>query len=116
MAQLAQCPNVHVKLGGLGMPLSGLGFNNRAVPATSQELAAAWAPYVLTTIELFGVERCLFESNFPPDKQSCSYAVLWNAFKRITRGFTAAERERLFSGTAKSLYGLSISTSTGVTA
>ncbi|MGE4240955.1 amidohydrolase family protein [Ramlibacter sp.] len=108
MAELARCENVFVKLGGLGMPLSGLGFNNRVPPVGSEELARAWRPYIETCIELFGVDRCMFESNFPPDKQSCSYAVLWNTFKRITRDASAAERERLFLGTAKAVYRLDI--------
>jgi predicted TIM-barrel fold metal-dependent hydrolase len=108
MALLARCPNVNVKLGGLGMPLSGLGCNNRATPPGSEELAEVWRPYVETTIELFGVDRCMFESNFPPDKQTCSYRVLWNTFKRITRHCSASERERLFFGTAQSVYRLSV--------
>jgi predicted TIM-barrel fold metal-dependent hydrolase len=108
MTELARCENVNVKLGGLGMPLSGLGLNNRVPPVNSEELAAAWRPYIETCIELFGVNRCMFESNFPPDKQSCSYRVLWNAYKRVTRGASAAERERLFGGTATEVYRLEL--------
>jgi len=108
MADLATCPNVYVKLGGLGMPYSGLGFNNREVPAGSRELAAAWAPFLGTAIELFGVDRCMFESNFPPDKQSCSYRVLWNAYKRIASGCTQPELESLFFKTANNVYRLGL--------
>jgi predicted TIM-barrel fold metal-dependent hydrolase len=106
MKELATCPNVYVKLGGLGMPFSGMGFNNREVPATSQELAHAWAPFFETTIEYFGAQRCMFESNFPPDKQSGSYRVVWNAYKRIAAGSSRGELESLFFGTANSVYRL----------
>lgn len=108
MADLADCANVFVKIGGLGMPLSGFGFNSREVPASSEELASAWKPYVETCIELFGVDRCMFESNFPPDKQTCSYPVLWNAFKRIVRNYSRDEKERLFAGTARQVYQINL--------
>ncbi len=106
MLALAACPNVRVKLGGLGMPFSGLGFNNREVPAGSEALAAAWAPFYKTAIDLFGVDRCMFESNFPPDKQSASYATVWNAYKRIASGCSQAELDSLFFGTANKVYSL----------
>jgi predicted TIM-barrel fold metal-dependent hydrolase len=104
MADLAQCPNVNVKLGGLGMTSFGFGFHERDTPPSSQELADTWRPYVETCIEAFGPERCMFESNFPPDKQSCGYTELWNAFKRITAGASAAEKKALYSGTAARVY------------
>ncbi|WP_421992640.1 amidohydrolase family protein [Roseococcus sp.] len=106
MQRLARHANVHVKLGGLGMRLFGFDVHAGEMPPSSQQLAAAWGPYIETCIELFGPERCMFESNFPMDKGSCSYAVLWNAFKRITAGCTAAERASLFHGTAARLYRL----------
>ncbi len=106
MRALASQPNVRVKLTGLGMRMFGFGLGDRATPPSSQELAAAWSPYVLTCIEAFGAERCLFGSNFPVDKGACSYRALWNAFKRITAGASAAEKTALFSGTAEALYRL----------
>jgi L-fuconolactonase len=106
MQDLAACPNVTVKLGGLGMTSFGFGFELRDTPPSSQELAAAWKPYIETCIELFGTNRCMFESNFPPDKQSCGYTELWNAFKLITRGASAAEKKALYSGTAARVYKL----------
>jgi predicted TIM-barrel fold metal-dependent hydrolase len=106
MRELAQCPNVHVKLGGLGMLHFGFDFHLRERPADSVQLAAAWRPYIETCIELFGPRRAMFESNFPPDKQSCSYRNLWNAFKRITAGVSASEKAALYSGTANRVYGL----------
>ena len=59
-----------------------------------------------TTIELFGVQRCMFESNFPVDKMTCSYATLWNAFKRITAGASADEKAQLYAGVARKVYRL----------
>ena len=104
MRQLAQSKNVYVKLGGLGMRLFGFDFATRERPPSSQDLAAAWRPYIETCIELFGPSRCMFESNFPVDKGSCSYSVLWNAFKRLTADLSAADRQALFSGTASKVY------------
>ena len=104
MQELAKCPNVNVKLGGLGMTSFGFDFHERETPPSSQELADTWRPYVETCIEAFGPDRCMFESNFPPDKQSCGYTELWNAFKRITSGASAAEKTALYSGTAARVY------------
>lgn len=104
IAALAACPNVNIKLGGLGMTSFGFGFHEREAPPSSEELAAIWKPYVEPCIEAFGVNRCMFESNFPPDKQSCGYTELWNAFKRITAGFSASEKKALYSGTAARVY------------
>ena len=104
MQELARCPNVTVKLGGLGMTSFGFGFHFRDAPPSSQELAATWKPYIETCIELFGPDRCMFESNFPPDKQSCGYTELWNAFKIITKGASAADKTALYSGTAARVY------------
>ncbi len=106
IAELAKCPNVCVKVGGLGMINLGFDFHERAAPASSQRLAAAWRPYVERCIEAFGPERCMFESNFPPDKQSCGYTELWNAFKHITAGASASEKAALYSGTAARVYRL----------
>ena len=101
---LAGCPNVVVKLGGLGMRINGFGFEKPADPPTSETLAAAWRPYIETCIEAFGVGRCMFESNFPVDKGSYSYGAGWNAFKRLTQGASPAEKTALFSGTATRFY------------
>ena len=103
---LAGCANLCVKLGGMGMRMFGFEFGSRARPPASEELAQAWRPYVQTCIAAFGVERCMFESNFPVDKGSCSYAVLWNAFKRIAAGCSADEKRWLFAGTACKVYRL----------
>ena len=86
--------------------MSGFGWHKHDTPPTSAELAQALGPYYLFCIEQFGVERCMFESNFPVDKTSCSYVVLWNAFKRITQDFSADERLALFHDTAARAYRL----------
>ena len=104
--ELAKCPNVNVKLGGIGMTSFGFEFHERDIPPSSEELAAAWRQYIEPCIEAFGVNRCMFESNFPPDKQSGGYTELWNAFKRITSGTSAAEKTALYSGTAAQVYRL----------
>jgi len=108
IGELAKCPNVNVKLGGIGMTSFGFDFHERDVPPSSEELAAAWRQYVEPCIEAFGVDRCMFESNFPPDKQSCGYTELWNAFKRITASASAAEKKALYSGTAARVYRLTV--------
>ncbi len=106
--RLSQHENVYVKLGGLGMPLAGFGFHLRDKPPGSQELADAWRPYIETCIAAFGPARCMFESNFPVDQASCSYPVLWNAFKRLAQGCSASEKADLFSRTAAKVYRLSL--------
>jgi L-fuconolactonase len=106
MRDLAGCPNVHVKLGGLGMLHFGFDFHLRSRPPGSAELAEAWRPYIETCIELFGHRRAMFESNFPPDKQSCGYRAIWNAFKRIAATASPEEKQFLFSRAADEIYGL----------
>jgi predicted TIM-barrel fold metal-dependent hydrolase len=106
--ELATCPNVVVKLGGLGMGVCGL-ESFRAKPAfSSTQLAAEWKPYIETCIEAFGANRCMFESNFPVDSAGCDYPVLWNAFKRIAAGASRTEKADLFAGTARRVYRLDI--------
>ena len=104
--ELASCPNVHIKLGGLGMRMFGFTHHLGELPPSSQELAAAWRPYIETCIAAFGPDRAMFESNFPVDKGSCSYHVLWNAFKRIAAGCSASEKAALFASTATKFYRL----------
>lgn len=106
MADIAKRPNVTVKVGGLGMAMGWFDFYRRPSPPGSEELALAFKPWVETCIELFGVDRCMFESNFPVDKITSGYGVLWNAFKRLTAAASAAEKTALFSGTARKVYRL----------
>jgi predicted TIM-barrel fold metal-dependent hydrolase len=104
--EIAKCPNVAVKLGGLAMRLLGYDFHERPIPPSSEDAAAAWRPYVESCIEAFGPERCMFESNFPPDKGQCSYQVIFNAFKRIAAPYSEAEKTALFQKTATDFYRL----------
>jgi predicted TIM-barrel fold metal-dependent hydrolase len=106
IAEIARCPNVVAKLGGLAMPDNGFGWDKRQKPATSDELVEAQRSYYLHTIDCFGPERCMFESNFPVDKHSLSYAVLWNALKKIAAGFSESEKHAMFYGTAARVYRL----------
>jgi L-fuconolactonase len=111
IAALAKCANVYVKLGGMGMNVMGFGFDDRhqhKVPVSSEELAVGWRPYIEHCIATFGVARCMFESNFPVDKRTCSYEVLWNAFKRVAKNYSASEKAALFSGTAQRFYRLPV--------
>ncbi len=107
MAELARRPNITVKVGGLGMAMGWFDFYQRPQPPSSQMLADAFKPWVETCIALFGADRCMFESNFPVDKITSGYGVLWNAFKRLASGASAAEKTALFSGTASKVYRLS---------
>ncbi len=104
LRELAHCPNVHLKIGGLGMRLFGFGMHERPRPPSSLELAEAWRPMVEAAVEAFGAARCMFESNFPVDKAGFGYGVLWNAFKRLTAGWSATERRQLFHDTAARFY------------
>lgn len=105
---LARCPNVVVKLGGMAMRINGWDFHDRADPPSSEALAAAWKPYVETCIDAFGANRCMFESNFPVDKGSYSYQAYWNACKILAKSAGAAEKTDLFSGTAARFYRLDL--------
>ena len=106
IAKIARCPNVVAKLGGMAMPDNGFGWHTRETPPTSEEFATAQRPYYVHTIECFGPERCMFESNFPVDRLSIAYPVLYNGFKRIVSDFSDAEKDAMFSGTARRVYRL----------
>jgi len=106
MKDLAACPNVAVKLGGIGMEVAGWGWHERPKPPTSDEIAEAARPYYSFVIDNFGPDRALFESNFPVEKKAVSYSVLWNAFKKVARDYSAAEKAKLFHDNAARLYRL----------
>ena len=105
--RLAGCPNVVVKIGGLAMPVNGFGWGENERPPSSDEVAAAHHDYYLRTIDAFGPERCMFESNFPVDKLSLSYNVYWNAMKKIAVSYSDAEQHAMFYATAERIYRLS---------
>jgi L-fuconolactonase len=104
MAEIASCENVVAKLGGMAMPDNGYGWHAAAAPPSSDEFVAAQRPYYLHMIECFGADRCMFESNFPVDRMSISYGVLWNGLKKIVQGCSDDERDALFAGTATRVY------------
>src|SRR5947209_4240157 len=104
LAAVAACPNVSLKLGGIGMPRLGFDWHTRQKPIGSDELATAMAPLLTDCIAQFGPDRCMFESNFPPDKVSFSHHVLFKAFKRFSQGYSTAERAALFHDTAVRSY------------
>lgn len=107
-AELASCENVVAKLGGLNMAINGFGWHKQDKPPTAMELVQATGDWYAHAIDCFGPDRCMFESNFPVDKVSVSYPVLWNAFKLIASAYTEAERDSLFHDTAKRVYRLDI--------
>ncbi len=106
IAEIAQFENVVAKLGGLAMPDNGFGWHLQAVPPTSDEFVATQKRYYLHTIECFGPDRCMFESNFPVDRLSLSYHIVWNGFKKIVADFSEDEKNLMFSGTAERVYRL----------
>jgi len=104
IAVAAACPNVSIKLGGIGMTRTGFDWHTRAKPVGSEELAGSMAPFIHYCIEQFGPDRCMFESNFPVDKVSFSYNVMYNAFKRLSQDYSATERAAMFHDTAARVY------------
>jgi predicted TIM-barrel fold metal-dependent hydrolase len=106
MTELASCPNTFLKLGGIGMPMMGFRWDKQDNPATSSQLVEAWEAPIKEMIELFGPERCMFESNFPVDRRGAGYTVLWNAFKKIAVNYSNGEKKWLFHDTAADAYRL----------
>jgi predicted TIM-barrel fold metal-dependent hydrolase len=106
IAELGKYENVVVKLGGFGMHIFGFGFDKRPMPPLSAELSETWKPYFETCVAAFGPKRSMFESNFPVDKITCSYKVIWNAFKRLAANFSNSEKADLFHNTAARVYRL----------
>ena len=108
IVDIARCENVVAKLGGMAMPDNGFGWHEADRPPTSDEFVAAQGRYYHHMIETFGADRCMFESNFPVDRMSLSYRVLWNGLKKIAREYSTTERDALFAGTATRVYRLSL--------
>lgn len=106
LAEIAKCPNVHIKLGGTAMTMLGFGWENGATPCTSDQFCERFADLYRFTIDTFGPDRCMFESNFPMDKLSTSYRTLWNGLKKIAAPYSEAQKTALFSGTAAKVYRL----------
>ena len=104
--ELSRCKNVYAKLGGLAMPINGWDWHKRDKPASSDEMVTEQEQYYLYTLECFGPERCMFESNFPVDKQSVAYHIIWNAYKKMVKDFNEKDKFNLFFGTAEKVYKL----------
>ncbi len=108
LSEVAARPNVICKVGGLGLPFWGFGYESLPGRPAYLDLAAMWRPYVEAGIELFGPERCMAESNFPNDGGVCDFAALWNALKYIVKEYSPTEKASLFSGTAARAYRLDV--------
>ena len=108
IATVAKCPNIVMKLGGVGQSRYGYDWSNREVPVGSEELAESLAPLMNYCIEQFGSDRCMFESNFPVDKASYSYNVVYNAFKRLSQQYSPSERAAMFHDTAARVYSIDV--------
>lgn len=106
MDELSECPNVVVKVGGIGWPPMGSGLEKRPAPPSSQELADAWQPFVSHVLTAFGPDRCLAESNFPMDQQTATYRTMWNTLKRLIAHLSPEEQQSVLAGTARRVYGL----------
>jgi predicted TIM-barrel fold metal-dependent hydrolase len=104
MKELARCPNVSIKMGGLLMCLGNFDFSQADAPPTSQQLADLWRPYIEPCIEMFGPDRCMVSSNFPVEKAGVTYGATWNMFKRLTAGYSPDEKRKLFADTARRVY------------
>ena len=107
MTDVAAYPNVALKVGGIGMDnYYGTGWSSLAAPPTSEQAAAYWSDHVRWCIDLFGPSRCMFESNFPVDRQTLPYTVLWNTLQIVADGYTESEQVDLFAGTAERIYAI----------
>jgi L-fuconolactonase len=106
VTELAKCPNVTMKLGGMMMRLAAYDYMGLDAPPSSEQLAAHWRPYVETCVALFGADRCIAESNFPVEKMGIGFAALFNALKRLTSGCSATEKAAIFAGSARRVYRL----------
>lgn len=104
LAPLATCDNVVLKVGGIAMARTGVTWHTEALPPTSDDVLATWGDLLDWCLQTFGPSRCMFESNFPVDGETCGYGVLWNAFKKASAGYSADERADLFAGTARRIY------------
>ena len=106
LAELAACDNVVLKVGGVGMARYGMTWHHDALPPSSDDVLEIWGELIDWSIQTFGPSRCMFESNYPVDGETCGYGVLWNAFKKVSAGYSVSERADLFAGTARRVYRL----------
>lgn len=113
--QLARHPGVNVKIGGIGISIiRQLREPDLTRTATSELLAEQWKAEILWLVDLYGADRCLLESNFPVDAATCSYHTLWNTYKRVFSESSQPDKEKIFAGTARRLYGIGTAPSPAV--
>ena len=109
---VAACSNTVMKLGGAQMRVGDweppYHMHQTGEPWSSDAFLEKLSPRYQYVLEAFGPSRCMFESNFPVDKDCISYRTLWNLFKKIARtlGLSEQEKRDVFSGTAARAYGL----------
>ena len=106
--EMAKCPNIVLKLGGVGQARFAYGWDQLEKPIGSEDLAQQLSPLMEHCIRQFGSDRCMFESNYPVDKISYSYNVLWNAFKRLSSGYSPTDRAAMFHDTAARVYNINV--------
>jgi len=105
LTEVAAQPNTVLKVGGIGMEhYYGTGWADLDAPPSSEQAAEYWQDVVHFAIDAFGPNRCMFESNFPVDRQTLPYTVLWNALQILATPYTAEEQQALFTGTAARAY------------
>ena len=102
--KVSECDNIVLKLGGIGQPRYGFLWHTYNKPISSETLSDELAPLINYCIDQFTPARCMFESNFPPDKVSYSYNILFNAFKLLSKQYSDKERADLFHDTATRIY------------
>jgi L-fuconolactonase len=107
LAEVAKRPNVFMKIGGMGMNMTSPDLVTMG-GGSSDDMARCWKPLFDACVELFGADRCTLQSNFPVDGLAGRYGNFWNAFKKLSGGYSADEKTALFSGTAARVYKLKI--------
>lgn len=108
LASVATIDHVQLKLSGLFMPIVGFNYHLRKTPPSLNEVVDAIAPHVEFALKQFGVERCMFASNFPMDKVSLSFEMLYDAYFKIVENYSEADQRKLFYDNALAFYGINI--------
>jgi len=106
LAKVAAVPHVYLKLSGLLMPCCGFQFEQRDSPASFSEVIDAIGPHIEYAIQTFGIDRCMFASNFPMDKVSTSYETLYDAYFKIAEKYSEEDQQKLFAGNALEFYSI----------
>lgn len=102
--RLSRHPQLHVKLSGMFMPVVGWGLHGRSTGVSTAQVRDALAPFVEHALRCFGVERCMFASNFPMDKVSLGYEQLYDAYRELVAARPFADVRALFHDNALRYY------------